>query len=72
MFIINWLKKLGAKKLIKSLDELEPYLAEKIREAQQKLNNVPPNEFAKGLVDDIQRQLCAKFGVDPKDIGLNA
>lgn len=68
MFIINWLKRIGKIRLIKEMDVLEPLLAAKIKQAQSGLNNIPPEAFAKTLVDDIQKTLCRKFGVDPKDI----
>lgn len=70
MFIVDWLKRFGAKELIKQLDFLEPYFAKKIREAQSRLSSISPDEFSKMLVDDIQLQLCKKFNIDPKDLGL--
>lgn len=68
--LMMWLKQMGYKKLIASLDELEKPLALKLKEAQKKFGDIPPNEFAKQVVDDFQRLLCEKTGVDPKELGL--
>lgn len=70
MFILKWLRAYGYKKLIQQMDELEQPFAEKIKEAQSKLGEIPPEEFAKQVVDDIQRLLCRKLNIDPKEIGL--
>jgi F0F1-type ATP synthase membrane subunit b/b' len=69
-WLFGWIKRFGAKKIILAMDELEPVIAEKLTEAQKKFGSIPPKEFAKTLVDDIQRKLCAKLGVDPKEVGL--
>lgn len=70
MFFINWLKQFGIKQLIREMDQLEPYFAAKIREAQKGLNTISPDEFSKVLVDDVQLKLCRKFDINPEDIGL--
>lgn len=69
-WIINWLKSYGAKKLIGELDLLEPMIASKLKEAQEKFGKIPPEEFAKILVDEIQYKLCDVCGVKPEDAGL--
>lgn len=66
--MIAWLKKLALGNVIRSMDELEPIFSEKIVEAQQKLGSIPPNEFAKTLVDEIQTKLCDLVGLDPKEV----
>ena len=68
MFLITWLKTYGAKKLIKEMDQLEPLLASKLREAQEKFGKIPPDEFAKVLVDEIQIKMCNVVGVDPVEV----
>ncbi len=71
-WIITWIKRIGAKQLIREMDALEPIIAVKLREAQEKFGSIPPEQFAKTLVDDVQLKLCLKLGVDPKDVGLEA
>ncbi len=66
--MFNWLKTYGAKKVIKEMDQLEPFLALKIREAQSKFGAIPPEEFSKVLVDEIQVKLCHIVGVDPLEV----
>lgn len=70
MWLINWIKKFGARQGIREMDKLEPVFAAKIREAQKKLGEISPEEFSKLLVDEVQLKLCNYFGVDPKDVGL--
>lgn len=69
-WLFNWIKKAGAKSLIKELDYLEPIIATKLLEAQKKFGEIPPQQFAKELIDEIQRRLCSSFGVDPTEIGM--
>lgn len=69
-WLLNWIKVYGAKKLILEMDSLEPLLALKLREAQEKFGKIPPEEFAKTLVDEIQVRMCQVVNVDPKEIGL--
>lgn len=68
--LFSWLKKMGYKQLIKELDQLEQPLAIKMKDAQAKFGSIPADEFAKQVVDDFQRLLCTKVGVDPKELGL--
>lgn len=70
--MITWLKKFGLKYAIREMDVLEPMIAEKLKEAQSKLGSIPPDQFAKTLVDDIQIKLCKQFEIDPKSLGLEA
>lgn len=70
MFILKWLRDYGYKRLIRQMDELEPVFAEKIKKAQATLGSIPPEEFAKQVVDDIQLTLCRKLNIDPKEVGL--
>lgn len=69
-WLFGWIKKVGAREAIKRLDQAEPVIAAKLREAQARLQSIPPDQFAKELVDEIQLKLCEHLGVDPKDIGL--
>lgn len=69
-FIIGWIKKYGAKMLIQELDLLEPIIANKMREGQQKVGSVSPETLSKQLVDEIQLKLCKMFEIDPTEIGL--
>ena len=69
-WLFGWIKRYGAKKLIIYMDELEPLFAEKIKKAQAAMNSIPPEAFAKQIVDEIQMKLCIKTGVNPKDVGL--
>lgn len=66
--IVSWIKQFGARQAIHEMDKLEPIFAAKIREAQQKLGAVSPDEFAKLLVDEVQLKLCGYFDVDPATV----
>jgi len=66
--MLNWLKKIGLKMAIRELDGLEPVIASKLKEAQKKLGEIPPEQFAVTLVDEIQTWLCVKFGIDPREV----
>lgn len=66
--MITWLKGLALGGLIRSLDQLEAPFAEKIKEAQAKANSIPPEQFAKEVVDMLQVKLCALLKLDPKKI----
>lgn len=68
--MLNWIKKLLMKQSIMKLDELELPIALKIKEAQSKLGQIPAEEFSKQLVDEFQRFLCRKAGIDPSELGL--
>ena len=68
--LFNWLKQLGYKRLIGELDQIEPILAQKIREGQRAAGGISPDDFSKELVDSFQRFLCNKLNVKPEDIGL--
>lgn len=68
--LINWLKRYGIKQAILECDKLEPIFAKKILEAQKALGSLPPESFAKVLVDDVQVQLCKWAKIDPKELGL--
>ena len=70
--MFKWIKVLmgGKAGLIRLLDDLEPILAAKIKDGQKKAGEIPPEAFAKELVDSIQRFLCKKLDVDPKKVGL--
>ena len=66
--MIAWLKKLALGTAINELDQLEPIFAAKIKEAQTKLAQIPPEEFSKVLVDEVQTKLCDLVGLDPKEV----
>lgn len=66
--VIGWLKKFGARQGIREMDKLEPIFAAKIREAQKRLGEISPDEFAKLLVDEVQFKMCGYFGVEPAEI----
>lgn len=68
--ILNWVKKYGAKLLIQELDLLEPIIANKMREGQQKVGSVSPETLSKQLIDEIQKKLCKMFEIDPAEVGL--
>lgn len=68
MWLMNWIKAYGAKKLIVEMDVLEPLLADRLKEAQEKFGAIPPKEFSKQLVDEIQIHMCQWIGVDPDEI----
>lgn len=70
MWFWKWLKTFGAKQGIREMDKLEPIFAAKIREAQKKFGEIPPETFSKILVDEVQLKLCGYFGIEPKDVGL--
>ena len=69
---MKWLKLLFSSKakIIGMLDQVEPHIAEKIREYQAEAGKFDPDVLAKKLVDAIQRKLCKLAGVNPADIGL--
>jgi hypothetical protein len=50
------------------MDKLEPLFAAKITEAQTRLGEIAPNEFAKILVDEVQLKMCGYFGVPPEEL----
>lgn len=66
--MINWLKRLALGSAIRELDQLEPVFAAKIREAQAKIGAIPPDQFAKILVDEAQAKLCTLVGLDPSEV----
>lgn len=68
MWLMNWIKTYGAKKLILEMDALEPLLAAKLKEAQQRFGAIPPENFSKILVDEIQVKMCEIIGVDPNEV----
>lgn len=68
--IIAWFKRIGAKMLIKELDQLTPIIAAKMKEAQTKFGQIPSEEFSKELVTEMQIKLCDICGVKPSDIGI--
>jgi hypothetical protein len=68
MWLLNWIKAKGAKSLILQLDRLVPVISAKIVKAQRALNDVPPEQFAKELVDEMQIELCKLAGVDPEGV----
>lgn len=69
--MIAWIKKLALGTAIRELDQLEPIFTAKIIEAQKTLGAIPADQFSKVLVDDIQRFICNKTGIDPKSIGVD-
>lgn len=70
--MLKWLKVLfgGKAGVIKLLDEFEAPLAAKIKEGQRRAAEIPPDQFAKELVDEVQLKLCRMWGVDPSKVGL--
>ena len=68
MWLFNWIKAIGLSRAIKEMDNLEPLFATKIKEAQEKLNQVPPDQFAKTLVDEVQYKLCLAGKIDPLSV----
>lgn len=66
--MITWLKKLALGNLIRSMDDLEPLFAAKIKEAQAKANSIPPEQFAKEVVDMVQTKACEYAGLDPTEV----
>ena len=68
--LFAWLKKQGFKQIIRQMDELEEPFALKIKEAQKVMGSISPEEFSKLIVDDVQRMLCKKVGIDPAELEL--
>lgn len=68
--MITWLKKMLLREGILELNALKPFIANKIIDAQAKLNSVPPQEFADTLVTEIQVTICNKVGIVPAEIGI--
>lgn len=64
--MLNWLKGLLIRQAIEKLDELELPIALKIKEAQAKFGEIPPEAFAKEIVDAFQAKLYAWCKVEPK------
>lgn len=65
--MLNWLKVYLIKQGIKQLDQLEMPIALKIKEAQRKFGEIPPESFAKEVVDDFQNKLYDWCGVPVED-----
>lgn len=66
--MMRWLMSFGAKRLIQQMDILEPLLATKIKEGQKRINEIPPEQFAKELIDEIQIKLCMHLKLNPEEI----
>lgn len=60
----------GVVGLIKSLDELEKPLADKIRLILARAGKIDADFIAKEIVDIFQRQLCKWTKKNPEDVGL--
>lgn len=65
--MLSWIKLFLIKKGIAQLDELELPIALKIKEAQAKFGEIPPEAFAKEVVDAFQNKLFDWCGVPPED-----
>lgn len=66
--MFTWLKKLALGTAINELDQLEPIFAAKIKEAQKRFGEIPPEQFSKTLVDEVQVKLCELVKLDPKEV----
>lgn len=61
---MNWFKRWILKLVLSEIDtELTPLIASKVRQAQATLNSIPPDEFAKQLVSDIEDAVFKYFGL---------
>lgn len=65
--MLNAIRLYFIKKSIQSLDQLEIPIALKIKEAQTKFGEIPPEAFSKELVDSIQDCLYEWAGVPKED-----
>lgn len=68
--MFKWIKRYVGANIIRQFDELEEPFAQKIIEAQKKLGEIPPHQFAKEVVDEIQRWACRKLDIPVEKIGL--
>lgn len=68
--MITWMKRILLQSMIKEFDLLIPFIRIKLTEAQQKFGAIPPDEFSKELVTDIQVWLCQRLNIDPVSIGI--
>lgn len=66
--MLTWIKGLALGGLIRSLDQLEAPFAAKIKEAQEKAKSIPPEQFAKEVVDMVQMKACELLKLDPNKI----
>lgn len=66
--MIQWLKGMALGGAIRSLDQLEGPFASKIKEAQAKASSIPAEQFAKEVVDMVQRKACELAGLDPEKV----
>lgn len=65
--MLKWLKIFLIKKGISKLDELELPIALKIKEAQAKFGEIPPEQFSRELVDAFQAKMYEWCGVSKED-----
>ena len=59
-----WFKKFLIRMAVSQLDQLKPVISAKVREAQFKLNGIPPDEFAATLVNEIEEAILKKCGIE--------
>jgi hypothetical protein len=61
---MSWLKRWIIKLVLSEIDsELTPLIAAKVRQAQATLNSIPPDDFAKQLVSDIEDAVFKYLGI---------
>jgi hypothetical protein len=65
---MNWFKKMLVRLILSEVDkQLTPLIAAKVRQAQNTLNSIPPDEFAKQLVSDIEDQVFKYLGIQKEN-----
>jgi len=66
---MGWFKKWLIRLVLGEIDnQLTPLIAQKVRDAQKTLNSIPPDEFAKQLVSDIEDAVFNYMGIQKGDI----
>jgi hypothetical protein len=64
---MSWFKKFLIKMAVGQLDQLKPVIEAKVKKAQEKLNSIPPHEFAEQLVNDLEDAILEKAGIPKED-----
>ena len=61
--MIKWLKRLGAKGVLKGLDLAVPYLSEEIKKQQEMIAKLKPDDLALWIVEKVKGAIRTKYGI---------
>ncbi len=66
--MLDLIKRYGVRAAIKSLNKMEKYTADMLRDWQERFGKIDPDTFAKAHMDGFQLKLCTFFKIDPKGV----